>query len=278
MSKRPVAKSLREYGRGVVGWLIFSLPLLYTMEVWQAGMTFTSARLLAAVGGTFGLLLGYNRYAGLRRDANFAEVVIDSVEELGLGLVVALVTLWALGQLQGDTPATEVLGKVVVEGLTIAVGVSVGTAQLGGDDDRDTGEGSDGGDERPTFLGQTVIALCGAVLFGANVAPTDEIVRIAVESTPARLLALTALCLTVSTFILFYAAFAGADRFVVSEGRARVAVQAVMVSAVSFVASAALLWLFGRFDDQGGWACLAETVVLGAAASLGASAGRLLIQ
>ena len=30
----PVGNSLREYARGLAGGLMFSLPLLYTMEVW----------------------------------------------------------------------------------------------------------------------------------------------------------------------------------------------------------------------------------------------------
>jgi hypothetical protein len=33
---RSTGESLREYGRGVAGGLLFSLPLLYTVEVWHA--------------------------------------------------------------------------------------------------------------------------------------------------------------------------------------------------------------------------------------------------
>ncbi|MDQ3135846.1 MAG: TIGR02587 family membrane protein, partial [Acidobacteriota bacterium] len=35
---RPIKKSLQEYARGVAGGLLFSLPLLYTMEVWWMGV------------------------------------------------------------------------------------------------------------------------------------------------------------------------------------------------------------------------------------------------
>ncbi|MCA1627000.1 MAG: TIGR02587 family membrane protein, partial [Acidobacteria bacterium] len=35
---RSVNKSLKEYIRGVAGGLLFSLPLLYTMEVWRMGV------------------------------------------------------------------------------------------------------------------------------------------------------------------------------------------------------------------------------------------------
>jgi uncharacterized membrane protein len=82
---RTINESLREYARGGVGGLLFSLPLLYTMEVWDAGVIFDAPRLIIYSGVTFVLLLGYNRYAGLRHDASYTEVAIDSVEEIGLG-------------------------------------------------------------------------------------------------------------------------------------------------------------------------------------------------
>lgn len=83
---RAIAQSIREYGRGVAGGLLFSLPLLYTMEMWQSGFVLAPLRLLIGLAMVFLLLLGYNRYAGVRSDASFWEVAIDSIEELGLGL------------------------------------------------------------------------------------------------------------------------------------------------------------------------------------------------
>ena len=46
MAARPVSVTLRTYARGVVGGLLFSLPLLYTMEVWWAGFTMDPVRQL----------------------------------------------------------------------------------------------------------------------------------------------------------------------------------------------------------------------------------------
>jgi len=45
------------------------------------------------------------------------------------------------------------------------------------------------------FAGQIVIALCGAVLFAANVAPTEEIIMIATETASEKLLGLALLSL-----------------------------------------------------------------------------------
>jgi putative integral membrane protein (TIGR02587 family) len=283
---RTITQSLREYARGVAGGLLFSLPLLYTMEVWWAGFTSHPWRLAVYVVATFVLLLGYNYYAGLRKDSCFEEVVIDSVEEMGIGIAIAAVVLFLLGRVRLDTPAEEAVGQIVIEAMTVAIGVSVGTAQLGGGDGEDAddkgvgggrGRASPGGGEIH-FGGQVVLAACGAVLFAANVAPTEEIVMIAVEISAWRLLGLAALSLSVGALILYYSEFAGSRHHVRFDARHDVLVGSVVTYAVALAASALILAFFGRFDGQALATCVAQVIVLGVAATLGASAGRLLLQ
>ena len=274
---RTVSESLREYARGVAGGLLFSLPLLYTMEVWWAGFISHPWRLAAYVAATFALLLGYHSLLGMRRDTCFSEVVIDSVEEMGLGILVALLVLWLLGRVTLGMPLEEAAGKVVIEAMTVAVGVSVGTAQLGGGGGEED-KGVSGGRGAGGFGGQLVVALCGAVLFASNVAPTEEIVMMAVEISAWRLLGLALLSLALGALILYYSEFAGSERHVAFDRRHDVLVGAVVTYAAALAASAAILLFFGRFDGQALATCVAQTVVLGVAATLGASAGRLLLQ
>src|SRR5688572_24038484 len=174
------AESLREYGRGLAGGLIFSLPLLYTMEVWAAGALSRPERLLAYLLFVFLLLLAYNRYAGLRHDASWAEVAIDSVEELGLGVVTSAALLFLIGRIGANSTFAEALGQIVIEAGIVAIGFSVGTAQLGADDEGESGMGAvrrgrGKKGEEVHFGGQVAMTFCGAVLFAANVAPTEEI-------------------------------------------------------------------------------------------------------
>ena len=124
----PVSVSIREYARGAAGGLLFSLPLLYTMETWELGSLASPVRLIAGLSGTFVLLLGYNRYAGLRQEASVTEIAIDSIEELGLGLAGAACILWLLGRLTSDMSPVEIVNRVVIQGLIGAIGVSIGTA------------------------------------------------------------------------------------------------------------------------------------------------------
>ncbi|HLL72520.1 MAG TPA: TIGR02587 family membrane protein [Pyrinomonadaceae bacterium] len=298
--ERTVAESFQEYGRGVAGGLMFSLPLLYTMEVWWAGFNAHPWRLAVYVLATFLLLLGYNRYAGLRHDASMTEVAIDSVEELGIGFIIASVSLFLLGRITFGMPANEIVGQIVIEAMTVAIGVSVGTSQLGGGEGGEGGEGvganstgtarggggrakkkargSGVGQGEPHFGGQLLLALCGAALFAANVAPTEEIVMLAVEISWVRLLALAFVSLLFGSIILHYSEFKGTREFVPRDSFSAVVVGSVITYAVALTTAALILWFFGRFDGVALYTALAQTIVLGVAATLGASAGRLLLQ
>ena len=276
--KHAVGRSVREYARGLIGGLLFSLPLLYTMEVWWAGFIARPAQLLIYFLVGFLLLFGYNRFAGLREDASWLEVAFEAVEEMGLGLLVSMLMLWLLGQIDGDLTWSEVTGKVVVEAVTVAIGISVGSSQLGHQGDEPGGMEGENSGKVPGLSSQLVLGACGAVLFASNVAPTEEVLVIAIESSPWRLLLLALLSLALGGLILFYSDFHDSERLQPDRGPQTVVSRTVISYAIALVSSAFILWFFGRFDGASAAACLAQTVVLGVAGSLGSSAGRLLLQ
>ena len=233
---RTTGESLREYGRGVAGGLLFSLPLLYTMEVWQGGFTIPPERQLIYVLLAFVLLLGYNRYAGLHPDVTWAEVAIDSIEELGIGLLLAALVLLLIGRIGAGQSAEEVVGKIVVEAVTVAIGVSVGTAQLGGGDE--VTNSSQAITQQVTFGSQLTLAACGAVLFAANVAPTEEIALIGIELSGPRLALVGLVTMALGALILFYSDFRGAKQWSRVEGVGGVLRGTVITYAVGLATSA----------------------------------------
>lgn len=270
------ADSLREYGRGLAGGLLVSLPLLYTMEVWWEGFIASPERILGYLGCVFVLLLGYNRHAGIRRDASWIEVVIDSMEELGLGIVTAAGVLFLLGRVGPAQSLEEVTGKILIEAGIVAIGFSVGTAQLGSDDEKDEGFTGDD-DQAANFWNELTIATCGAVLFAANVGPTEEIVVVAVETSPVRLLGLAVFSILVAMLILYFSDFFRA-RPAQPHSRFQIAAGTVVTYGIALIVSAGMLWFFGRFDGTAPDVRIRQMIVLGFPAVLGASAGRLLIQ
>lgn len=279
---KPVRRSLSDYSRGCAGGLLFSLPLLYTMEVWWAGFVAGPERLLVLLAATFALLVAYNHFAGLRRDTGFAATLGEAVEELGLGLLLSALVLWLTGRIGPGMGWPEVLGKVVVESAVVAIGVSVGKAQLGSGRGhrRSDDQGAAGDeDETPGLAGQVVIAVCGAVLIAGNVAPTEEVLVIAAEATPGRLLGVLAVSLLVTAGVLYHADFRGAERTVRRPaGGLDMLRGSVVMYGVALAVSAAMLWFFGRFAGASPALAVGQTVVLAFPGALGASAGRLLLQ
>lgn len=275
---KPIGESLKEYARGIAGGLLFSLPMLYTMELWWAGFMAGPAKLLLYVVVGLFLLMIYNHYVGIRQEHSYWDNFCESVEELGMGLILTVFLLWLTGRILPGMSLSEISGKIVVEAVTFAIGISVGKTQLGsGGDDED--KDSKPSKKRPSLIREINIGLCGAVLIAANVAPTEEIVVIALESATYKLFIMALISMAIGGAILYYTDFKGSVQLKISAKKPMQAiVGTVIMYCVALVSSAFMLWYFGRFNGLGINYIVAETVVLGFPAALGASAGRLLIQ
>ncbi|MBF9254443.1 TIGR02587 family membrane protein [Pontibacter sp. 172403-2] len=285
--KRPVYESLKDYARGIAGGLLFSFPLLYTMEMWWAGLSATSLQLIILILITYLLLLGYNRFAGMRPDATWGEVAIDSVEEMGIGLVISFGVLLMIRRIDPAAMGlTELLGKTIIEAMAVSIGVSIGKSQLdseesGGGKQPDGGPGSSSDNGKPDKtdkLGMAVLAICGAVVVGGNVAPTEEILVISLEAKPIHVLMMAVVSLLLSIVIVYFSDFRGATEKFPKDVLYHITFDTCVCYLMALGTSAFILWFFGRFEDVSFWVAFAQCIVLGVIATLGASAGRLLIK
>lgn len=260
---------------------MFSLPLLYTMEMWWAGFLTHPGRLALLIMVTFVLLLGYNRFAGLRSDATWMGVVFDSVEEMGLGLVASAGVLTLLGRVNWMDPLAENVGRIVVEGMLVSIGISVGATQFSRqENDEEAGMDNDDPETAcaPNHMGQIVTAACGAVLFAANVGPTDEIPTLAFEMGWERLLLMAVLSISLGGMILYFSDFSGSPQEPEHRTPFAIATGTLMSYAVALLVSAGVLYFFGRLDHVAPAAALSQIIVLSFPAVLGSAAGRLLLQ
>ena len=275
-STRPVSKTLRNYGRGLVGGMIFAFAPLYTMEVWEQGFIARPAVVLFAVVATYAVLVAYSFYAGLHADRSLAYNLAEAFESLALGFVISFVVLKLIGQLPGDLPPVVYLTRLTLEGLASAIGVAVGSSQLGQDPD-DTGEGqphAEGG--LRGLVHQVAYSVLGATLIIAGVAPTAEVVVTGIEAPIPAVPATAVLSFLVALAVVHHLDFRGAGRS--SDVYAGGAFgDAVVTYAIGIVCSAVLLWSVGRFDGVGLGAALSMVVYLAWPATLGAAVGRLLL-
>lgn len=275
----PIEQTLKEYGRALGGGLLFSLPMLYTMELWSTGFIAGPVRLAVYLAVGIFLLTGYNHFVGLRGDRTLFESLLESVEEMGMALVVTALILWLIGLLGTGMSRQEIMGKVVVESLTVAIGISVGKSQLGSSGGGCDGDGGEDGDQEVNFWAQLAMAFCGAVLIAANVAPTEEVLVIALGTEPIKLLLIALLSMGTGAVILYFSDFTGSDGSVAEpHGGWDILAGTLIMYSVAVVASAFMLWFFGRLEGFSPYAAVSEIVVLSFPGALGASAGRLLLQ
>lgn len=277
-----IAISLKEYGRGIIGGLLFSLPMLYTMELWWAGFLSTPSRLLIYLFVGIFLLMVYNHYVGLRKDRSLFEGFMESLEEMGLGILLTIFILYITGRILPEMSYSEISGKIIIEAVTVAIGISVGKSQLGGDNDEneeDILEDKEQKSSHHPLIRSINLALCGAILVASNVAPTEEIIQIALESDTFKVLIIAVLSIAMGGAVLYHINFKGAKQWVIEpDNHWDILAGTLVMYAVALVSSAFMLWFFNRFDGISVYGMVAQTVVLGFPATLGASAGRLLIQ
>lgn len=294
-------KALRDYSRAVAGGLLVGLPLLYTMEVWFDGASLPPARIVVLVSVAFVLVVAFNLIAGFRRDRTLLGVVVDSVEAMGIAMGIATVTLWLIGQLD-DAALSAAAGKIALESIPVAFGVSLARTQFSGPsgDGAATGKGkrstrkrggeaASGAEANEVELmdqpgrahagpgGRLVLTAAGALIFALNIAPTEEVVLVAASTDGVHLVALVIASLLVTLALVFWANFAGGGAADGSSPLDQPVAETVAAYATSLGVALLLLWAFGRTSNTGPAAILSMIVVLGFVAAVGGAVGRLLI-
>ena len=282
----PASPWLAEGGnlvRAVAGGLLFGIPLLYTLEVWNTGASITPAQCALVLSVTFMavlLLVGGAGFHGSKQ-RGLSRLLAEAVEALAVGVVTVIITLALLSELTSATPLSEAVGKVVLEAAPFALGAAVACHLLSGAPDEPDAEASapatkDRARETVADLGATLV---GAVFVAFNIAPTEEVPRLAAASPPGKLLALVTFSLLLSYAIVFQAGFRNQARRRQQRGILQHPLTETVASyVVALVASVVMLVLFGSLEAGDSWPLVLDHVVLlGLPAAIGGAAGRLAI-
>jgi putative integral membrane protein (TIGR02587 family) len=275
--KRPPALAVKleddeSYARGLAraaaGALIFSFPLLMTMEMWEFGFHMDRLRLGIFLLVTAGVVFGLSRFAGFRDTNSLADDGLDALAALLVGFVVSAGLLALFGLLTFDTGMREALGMIAVQAAPAGIGAVLANKQL-----QASARGRSP-EDRAGYMEQLFLMGSGALFFAFNVAPTEEMVLISFRMTPWHALALVAASLLTLHALVFSVGFAGQE----SHERQGLAFAHYTLAGygLALLVSLYILWTFGRLDDG-----LSDTVravvVLGFPAAIGAAAARLVV-
>ncbi|MGQ0609155.1 MAG: TIGR02587 family membrane protein [Chloroflexota bacterium] len=277
-----VQTTVRDLVRATGGGLLIGLPLLYTMEMWTHSFLLPSWKIVVLLGVAFVVVVGYSAVSGFRRDRNWTELLVDSVETMGIAAVVSTVALLLLGRIDLETGLRDAVGKIALEMIPVAFGVSLAGTQLAspGDDPEDADDqGSTMGDGTGVGpLARLFVSGGAALLFAFNIAPTEEPMMLGIEADWWLLLLVVPATLAITFAVVFYADFRGGRSLEVGDTPLdRPLTETLAAYAVSLLVSLLLLWAFGRTDGASWSAIIGQTIMLAIVASFGAAAGRLLV-
>jgi len=266
-----------------MGGMLFGIPLLFTLEVWGIGAAATPLAMLCVVLATLALAALLVHTGGFRAsiERTLLGVLREAIEAVAVGVVAAVGVLVLLHEITMASPLADALGKVVYEAAPFAIGAAVAchVFERSPDElDGDADGSDDRGDARGTIadVGSTLV---GAVFVALNIAPTEEIPRLAASSSPPMLLAIAAASLLVSYAIIFEAGFGDQERRRKQRGLLQHPITETAVAyLVALLAAAGMLFFFGVLEVGDPWPLVLDHVVLlGLPAAVGGAAGRLAI-
>jgi len=258
----------RGLARAAAGALIFSFPLLMTMEMWELGFHMDRGRLAFLLAVTSLVVFGLARFVGFRDDTNLTDDALDALAALLVGFVVSALLLILLGLVGPGTAIREGVGMMAVQAAPASMGAILANKQL------QAGTSGKTKEDRAGYLGQLFLMAAGALFLAFNVAPTEEMILIGFKMSAWHTLALVVASLIVLHALVFTVGFAGQEE---QESHASAFAHFTLAGyGIALLVSLYILWTFGRLD--GG---LSDTVravaVLGFPATLGAALARLVV-
>ena len=269
---------LRELFRGFAGALFVALPLLYTQEMWERSREIAPSVLVIILLVALVINMGYSAYSGYKVSRTRVALLWDSLTAVGLGALASVVTLVLTARIRSEIPFEIAVCLVALMSVPTSFGASLAINQLG-KRDRSGNES----DETPASSlsedWQKITAtVLGATLFSFNVMPTIEPKLMLMEVTPWHTLGILAFSLLLSYGIEFTSRFHKKDTNE-AEGVLREAwLTTVVAYLLALAMSALLLWMFGYINTSTPpelW--VPWIVVVGYAATLGGTAGRLVL-
>ncbi len=263
----------RGLARAFAGAIIFSFPLMMTMEMWWLGFYMDRLRLLLFLLLNLGLLIPLSRSIGFEETHSWIEDVLDAFTAYGIAILASAVMLVVFAILTFSMTLDEIVGKIAIQAVPASIGAIVARGQLGGDDDEDEPKRGNS-----SYHSELLLMTVGALFLAFNVAPTEEMILIAYKMTPWHALSLVALSLAALHAFVYVLGFKGQEQF--PEGMSRgagVLAYSFAGFGIAILVSLYSLWTFGRTDGASVAQIAMMTCVLSFPSALGAGSARLIV-
>ena len=260
--------------RAVGGAIIFSLPLLMTMEMWFLGFYMDRTRLLLFLILNFGILVMLSRFVGFEPTSGLLDDILDAFAAYGVAVITSAVILILFGIVTWEMSWPEWTGKIAVQSVPASFGAMLARHQMmsGNDDHQEEME------ERAGYAGQLFLMMAGALFLAFNVAPTEEMILIGFKMTPWHAIALILFSILLLHAFVYTVGFAGQEESPEAHGFGRTFITYTIAGyGIALLVSLYVLWTFGRTDGADFGEIASMTAVLGFPAAIGAAIARLVV-
>jgi len=279
-----VSRFLVGIARGVAGALLFSIPMLMTMEMWFLGFYMDRERLLLLLLLNIPLLVGLSHRIGFERTTTWRESVRDAVIAYGMGVASSALILLLLGVIKTDMGPREWCGMVALQAVPASIGALLGRSQLSMQDSEDEGEKEEddtGGDKETRETGyftELFMMSVGALYLSLNLAPTEEMILLAFKMTGWHALSLLGFSVLLMHGFVYALAFRGSHSLEEGTPMWHALIRFTMPGYVlALGVSLYSLWTFGRLDGLAPMEAILAIIVLAFPAAIGAAAARLVL-
>jgi putative integral membrane protein (TIGR02587 family) len=272
MPKSTDREFLISINRAFAGAMIFSFPLMMTMEMWWLGFHMSRVRLILMLLALLPTLVGLSIVSGFDKHWHLGEAIMDTLVALAVAFMVAAVMLILFGEIRFENSLSENIGKISLQVVPAAIGAMISRSLL------DAKGGADESDENHVGLDrEAFLRFVGALVLGLTAAPTEEMILIAHQIDPSK-----AIVVLFMSLLIMYGFVYGVEAKLhklspAKSFHVRLLQRTVVGSSIALLVSGWILWSFGRFDGAGAQQIIVSTVILGFATNLGAAAVRVVI-
>ncbi len=267
----------RRFAMGLVrafgGAILFSFPMLMTMEMWWLGFYMDRFRLALLVLLNFPLLVGLSFYAGFEVTYHRLADVLDAFSAYAVGFATAALLLLVFAIIEPGMSANEIIGKIAIQAVPASIGAMLARSLFGDSQPHEEKRRS------ARYGGGLFLMAVGALYLSSSVASTEEMILISFMMTPGHVVALQMFSLVLMHGFL-YAGVAQGNSPVPSNVVPfwkRLLRFTVVGYGIALLISFFMLWTFGRTDGLAVGQVIQATAVLGFPAALGAGAARLIL-
>ena len=252
------------------GAILFSFPLLMTMEMWWLGFYMDRLRLALFLALAFATILGLSYFEGGHETLKIE--ILDALVACATGYTIAAVMLLLFGILEPGMSADEIVGKVSLHAVPCSFGAILARRQL------DVEETRKERTRRQGYWAKIFLMGAGAIFLAFQLAPTEEMVLLGHMMRGWQAAALAVISLGVIQAFTCSIELGPRGSFFSARFFWGVFLRFTSVGyAIALLLSIYVLWTFGRLDGAAAAEVVKATLVLAFPAALGASAARLIL-